>query len=57
MYCVTCPECGSNVEIPDVAVGTERTDLWNTVQCWDCGTGFDYEEEDVRVVPDDTPTA
>ncbi len=47
MFYVTCPTCETRVEIPAVAVGPDRTDPWNVVQCDECNAGFDYDDEDV----------
>lgn len=47
MYYVHCPNCRSQVEIPEDAVGPLRTDLFNVTCCLECGTGFDYEDEEV----------
>ncbi|HEY4312807.1 MAG TPA: MJ0042-type zinc finger domain-containing protein [Pirellulales bacterium] len=52
MYYVICPECGARIEIPDTAVGPDRTDLWNVVGCDECRIAFDYDDEEV--VADDT---
>jgi hypothetical protein len=48
MFYVICPVCKSRVEIPDDAVGPERTDLFNVAFCFDCSTGFDYDDEEVH---------
>ena len=48
MYFVPCPGCGSPVEIPADAVGPERTDLWNVVECDACELAFDYENAEVQ---------
>ncbi len=53
MFYVICPTCQARVEIPADAVGPDREDLFNTAQCDDCGTGFDYDDEDVK--SDDEP--
>ncbi|MBX9791041.1 MAG: zinc-ribbon domain-containing protein [Pirellulales bacterium] len=45
MCFVICPTCQAQIDIPDDAVGPNRTDLWNVVHCDDCGTGFDYDDE------------
>ncbi|HEY4309380.1 MAG TPA: hypothetical protein VGN12_08010 [Pirellulales bacterium] len=47
MFYVTCPECGSQVEIPDNAVGSDRTDPWNVAGCDECGVTFDYDDHEV----------
>ncbi len=47
MFYVICPTCQARVEIPADAIGPDRDDLFNTVQCDDCGTGFDYDDEEV----------
>jgi transcription elongation factor Elf1 len=52
MYYVLCPQCNQKVEIPANAVGPDRTDLWNVVSCDECGTGFDYDDEEVIEEPE-----
>ena len=47
MFYVICPTCEARVEIPADAVGPDRTDPWNVVQCDECDAGFDYDDEDV----------
>ena len=49
MFYVQCPYCRAPVEIPDDAVGTDRTDPWNVTECFDCDRVFDYDDEDVQV--------
>lgn len=49
MFYVLCPTCGARVEVPSDAVGPERTDLYNVVECLECLTAFDYPDEDVQV--------
>ena len=48
MFYVICPVCHSRVEIPEDAVGPERTDLFNVVGCYECSTVFDYDDEEVQ---------
>ncbi|MBX7165949.1 MAG: hypothetical protein K1X74_06330 [Pirellulales bacterium] len=57
MYFVQCPQCGAKVEIPDDAVGPDRTDLYNIAGCLDCDTGFDYWDDEVQFEPDPTESA
>jgi hypothetical protein len=47
MFYVICPLCEARVEIPVNAVGPDRDDLWNVVECDDCYCGFDYDDEDL----------
>jgi hypothetical protein len=47
MFYVLCPCCHDRVEVPDNAVGPDRTDLWNVIECDLCFAGFDYDDEDV----------
>jgi hypothetical protein len=47
MFYVICPTCDARVEIPAEALGPDRIDLYNVAHCDDCGTGFDYDDEDV----------
>jgi hypothetical protein len=47
MFYVICPLCNAKVEIPDNAVGPDRTDLYNVVACDDCECTFDYDDEEV----------
>lgn len=47
MYYVIYPKCGAKVEIPDTAVGQDRTDPWNVVGCDDCHITFDDDDEEV----------
>jgi hypothetical protein len=54
MYAVQCPHCGSVVDIPDEAVGTNRTHCWNVARCNDCDTGFDYDDEEIQLVLDES---
>lgn len=51
MYFVVCPDCGEKVEIPPDAVGAERKDLWNVVECLECLCAFDYEDTAVQHDP------
>jgi len=53
MFFVTCPGCGSAVEIPDNAVGPQRTDPWNVCRCDECTLAFDYEDEEVQFATDE----
>lgn len=53
MYFVLCPGCGNEVEIPDNAMGPERTDPWNVCRCDDCDLTFDYDDEEVQIEPDE----
>ena len=55
MFFVQCPRCGSVVEIPEEAVGPDRTDPWNVVGCDACDLGFDYDDEEVQFVADSPP--
>ena len=57
MYYVICPTCEARVEIPANAIGPNRSDPWNVVQCDDCDTGFDYDDEDVIDEPEPTDSA
>jgi len=52
MFYVQCPQCGSVVEIPENAVGKNRTDPWNVTGCPECDCGFDYHDDDVQSAPD-----
>jgi hypothetical protein len=52
MYYVQCPRCGSVVEIPADAVGKDRTDPWNIIECDDCDLAFDFDDEEVKHEPD-----
>ena len=52
MYFVQCPLCGAVVEIPDDAVGRERSDPWNVTGCDECNLAFDYEDEEVQQADD-----
>lgn len=47
MFYVICPFCLSRVDIPDNAVGRERTDPWNVVGCDECDATFDYDDDDI----------
>jgi hypothetical protein len=47
MFYVICPTCQNRVEIPAEAVGPDRTDLFNTVCCDECDTGFDYDDGEI----------
>lgn len=51
MFYVICPCCQSQVEIPDDAVGPDRSDPWNVAHCDECGNAFDYDDEDVIETP------
>ena len=51
MYYVTCPSCQAQVEIPHDAVGADRTDPWNVARCYECGSAFDYDDEEVIEAP------
>lgn len=53
MYVVQCPHCGSVVDIPHEAVGNHRTDRWNVARCDDCDAGFDYDDEEIQLVPEE----
>jgi hypothetical protein len=48
MFFVVCPGCGSAVEIPETAVGPERTDLWNVCRCDVCNLSFDYDDQELQ---------
>lgn len=48
---VACPECGDKVPIPTNAVGPNRSDLWNVVGCFNCNVSFDYNCEEVKLMP------
>jgi predicted Zn finger-like uncharacterized protein len=52
MYYVLCPYCQAKVEIPDDAVGTDRTDPWNVVRCAECDASFDYDDDEVATGED-----
>jgi hypothetical protein len=52
MFYVICPTCEARVEIPANAIGTDRSDPWNVVQCDECDAGFDYDDEDVIESPE-----
>ena len=54
LYVVQCPHCGSMVDIPDDAVGKNRTNPWNVAHCDDCDSGFDYDDEEVQLVPEES---
>jgi hypothetical protein len=54
MYTVPCPHCGSGVEIPEEAVGKYRTDRWNVAHCDECNSGFDYDDEEIEIVPEES---
>jgi hypothetical protein len=47
MFYVICPNCQAKVEIPADAIGPDRTDLYNVTSCDACGTGFDYDDDEV----------
>ncbi len=47
------PYLSGRVEIPGEAVGDDRTDLFNTICCIECGTGFDYDDEEIAHDGDD----
>lgn len=50
MFLTNCPECGVPIEIPADAVGPDRTDPWNVIECELCEIIFDYDDADVREV-------
>ncbi len=52
VYYVQCPRCGGIVEIPDDAVGDDRTDPWNVTNCDECGLSFDFDDEEVQFTAD-----
>ena len=52
MHYVNCPCCRERVEVPEAAIGEQRTDPWNVVVCELCDCGFDYDDEDVRIEPE-----
>ncbi len=52
MFFVVCPRCGEPVEIPADAVGEDRDDPWNVVQCDECDLSFDYDDAEVDGVAD-----
>ena len=52
MFFVPCPRCGSPVDIPEDAVGKDRTDPWNVAHCHECDLGFDYNDDEVQFVAD-----
>ena len=54
MYFVQCPHCGSAVDIPDEFVGVNRTNTWNVAHCEDCESGFDYDDEEVQFVREES---
>jgi predicted Zn finger-like uncharacterized protein len=56
MCFVLCPNCQAQIDIPDDAIGPNRTDLWNVVHCDDCGTGFDYDDDEVQGTRELDPT-
>lgn len=43
-YHVTCPKCGSRVDLPD----NEPKDLWKVAGCDSCDTSFSYDPEDIQ---------
>ena len=53
MFFVVCPGCGSVVEIPENAVGPERTDPWNVCRCDVCNLSFDYDDAEVQCAKDE----
>jgi hypothetical protein len=55
MFYVICPTCHARVEIPAEAVGPDRTDPFNAVCCDECGTGFDYDDDEIACDDDDQP--
>ena len=57
MFFVRCPTCGSEVEIPANAVGSERTDPWNIVGCDECSVAFDYDDAEVQFRAESTPSS
>ena len=48
MLYVLCPNCNLPVELPDNAIGPKRSDPWNVVRCDECGTTFDYDDDEVQ---------
>ena len=48
MFYVICPTCEARVEVPSSACGPDRDDLYNVIECDECCTGFDYDDEDVQ---------
>jgi hypothetical protein len=54
MSYVICHKCQAHVEIPADAVGDDRTDLFNVTYCYECGTSFDYDDEEV-ITADESP--
>lgn len=57
LFYVLCPCCESRVDVPDQAVGPNRTQPWNVVLCDVCDAAFDYDDEDVQEAEDDWLTA
>lgn len=51
MMFVLCPTCEARVEIFPEAFGPDRTDLYNVDLCPECGTSFDYDDEEVQFEP------
>ena len=51
MFFVLCPNCQSQIDIPADAVGPNRSELFNIVACDDCGTVFDYDEDECKERP------
>jgi hypothetical protein len=40
------------VEVPDNAIGSDRTDPWNVIGCDECGASFDFDDDEVQSAPD-----
>ena len=55
MFYIQCSECGAPIEIDPSAIGSDRTDIWNVEYCFNCGTSFDYDVEEV--IEGDEPQA
>ncbi len=55
MFYVICPCCNERVEVPESAVGPERTDPWNVVECELCDTGFSYDDDEVIEADETAP--
>lgn len=53
MYYVLCPDCDCPVEIPENAVGPQRTDPWNICRCDQCDVSFDYDDREVHYMDDE----
>jgi len=52
MFFVPCPRCGAVVDIPACVVDHDRIDLWNITRCDECDMTFDYDDAEVRSIPD-----